>query len=126
MIATEDLRNVLIQSVNARDPELLDEVDHPDLSTLEETIQELNERWPRLMMTRGDIEDRPVAVVWLPDQTERYQQVGYVELAQDENGAHTDLIEGVDPALIAEDPPGLTVAEWESALEIDHGEGRWT
>lgn len=77
-------------------------------------------------MTRGDIGDRPVAVVWMPDQNERYQQVAHVVMVPEETGAHTELVEGVDPEMVAESPPGLTVAEWESALEIDHGDGRWT
>lgn len=126
MIGAEDLRNVLVESVNARDPELIDDIDIEGISELVATIETLNERFPRLMMTRGDLEDRPVAVIWMPDQRERYEKVGHVELIPEEGGPHTELVEEVEPSLIAEDPPGLTVAEWESAREIDRGEGRWT
>lgn len=62
---------MLVESVNARDPELIGQVDLPDVSGLEATIQTVNERWPRMMMTHGDIGDSPVAVVWMPDKNER-------------------------------------------------------
>ena len=126
LIGTEELRNVIVDSINARDPEFLERVEVEGISTLEDEIETLNERFPRLMMTRGDLADRPVAVVWMPDRKERYQKVGHLEVIPEEDGPHTEIVEGVDPGLVAEDPPGLTVAEWESAREMDRGEGLWT
>jgi hypothetical protein len=61
------------------------------------------------MMTRGDIGDRPVAVLWMPNRNERYEKVGHLEVIPEEGGPHTELVEEIDPSLIAEDPPGLTV-----------------
>lgn len=125
MIAAEDLRNALVQSVNARDPQLMEEVDLPDTSGVEETIETINERFPRVMMTRGDLDDRPVAVVWMPDRNERYRRVAHVEILPEENGPHTEFVEGADPDIVAEDPPGLTVAEWESTEQMDSGASDW-
>ena len=125
MIAVEDLRNALVESVNARDPELMGEVDLPDASEVEATIETINERFPRVMMTRGDLDDRPVAVIWMPDRNERYRRVAHVEILPEADGPHTEFIEGADPGIVAEDPPGLTVAEWESTEQTDGGAGDW-
>lgn len=122
LIAVEDLRNVLVESVNARDPELIENVDLPDVGELEGVIEMINERFPRLVMTRGDLDDRPVAVVWMPDERERYQQVAHVEVIPERDGPHTEIVEEVDPSLVAEDPSGFTVAEWESDRARDRGE----
>lgn len=43
LIAVEDLRNVLVESVNARDPELIENVDLPDVAELEGVIEMINE-----------------------------------------------------------------------------------
>lgn len=126
MIAIEDLRNVLVDSVNARDPELVEETDLSETEDLETVIEQINERFPRVMMTRGDLDDRPVAVVWMPDEREKYRHVAHVEVIPERDGPHAEIVEGVDPSVIAEDPPGLTVAEWESESAIDQGEGGWT
>lgn len=62
---------MLVESVNARDPELLEEgIGVGDTEDLEAVIEQINERFPRVMMTRGDLDDRPVAVVWMPDDRE--------------------------------------------------------
>ena len=126
MIAVEDLRNVLVESVNAQDPELIGDVDVPNPSELEEIIEVINERFPRVMMTRGDLDNRPVAVVWMPDRNERYRRVAHVEILPEEGGPHTEFVEGADPAVLAEEPPGLTVAEWESTEQTDSGDANWT
>lgn len=128
MIGIEDLRNVIVEAANARDPELIEQTGLSDAvaAALEETIQTMDERWPRMMMTRGDLEGRPVAVVWMPDRNERYRRVGHIEIVNGQESPEVTLIEGVDASLVAEQPPGRTVAEWESAIEVDRGEGRWT
>lgn len=125
MIGAEDLRNVVVESVNARDPKLVEQADVADPDDLKKTIQTMDERWPRMMMTRGDLDGRPVGVVWMPDRNERYRQVAHVEVVADEAEPMATLVEGVDDSLVAEEPPGRSVAEWESAIEVDRGEGRW-
>lgn len=126
MIAVEDLRNVFVEAVNARDAQLVEQADIPETEPLMETIQTMDERWPRVMMTRGDLAGRPVGVVWMPDRNETYRQVAHIELVVEDQALEATLVEGVDPELVAESPPGRTVAEWESASEVDRGEGRWT
>ena len=125
MIDVEDLRNLIVEAVNARDPNLLGQADLDDSKALTETVRVMDERWPRMMMTRGDLNGRPVGVVWMPDRNERYRQVAHIDIAIDDGLPETSLVEGVDPDLVAESPPGRSVAEWESAVEVDHGEGRW-
>ena len=125
MIDVEDLRNIVVETVNARDPELLDEAGLADSEALTETVQIMDERWPRMMMTRGDLDGTPVGVVWMPDQNERYRRVAHIDITIDEGVPDASLVEGVDPDLVAESPPGRSVAEWESEIEVDQGEGRW-
>ncbi|HEX6222211.1 MAG TPA: hypothetical protein VF115_14055 [Acidimicrobiia bacterium] len=57
---------------------------------------------------------------------ERYRRVAHVEILLEEDGPHTEFVEGADPAVLAEEPPGLTVAEWESAEQADNGDLTWT
>lgn len=57
----------------------------------------------------------------MPNRNERHEKVGHVEVVPEEGKPYTELVEEIDPSLIAEDPPGLTVAEWESARELDRG-----
>lgn len=125
MIGAEDLRNLVVESINARDAELLAGADLPGQDALVDLVQTMDERWPRMMMTRGDLHGNPVAIVWLPDRNEIYRQVGFLEVTAEQEGPETTLVEGTDPDLVAETPPGRNVAEWESATEIDRGEGRW-
>lgn len=125
VLAVEDMRNLLVETLNSRDPALLDRAGVPNAGEIRETVQTMNERWPRMMLTRGDVDGTPVGVVWAPDQAERYRQVAHVEITDDGEGFDLSFVDGVDPALTAEDPPGRTVAEWESASQLDRGEGRW-
>lgn len=124
MIGVEDLRNVVVEAVNARDPKLVEQA-MADTDDLKRTIETMDERWPRMMMTRGDLDGRPVGVVWMPDRNEQYRQVAHLEVVIDDGEPEATLVEGVAPSLVAEEPPGRSVAEWESATEVDRGEGRW-
>lgn len=121
----EDLTNLVVEAVNARNPELIDELDIPEPQLLTDRIETIQERWPRLMMTRGDIEDRPVAVVWMPDAKETYQPVAHVEVTLDGDDPYMTLIEGTDPNLVAEEPANRKVAEWESSGEITGNRSNW-
>lgn len=125
-IGLEDLRNLVVEAANARDPQLVELAGLADVATLRRTLQTIDERWPRLMMTRGDIGETPVAVVWMPDAHERYRPVAHLEVSVVPGGTgHLTLVDGLSPDLVAEEPPGLRVAEWESATAFDRGEDRW-
>lgn len=125
LLAVDDMRNLLVDALNARDPELLSQPGVPNAEAIGEVVATMNERWPRMMMTRGDIDGDPVAVVWSPDEAEQYQQVAHVEIAAEDEAFDISFVDGVAPNLVSEDPPGRTVAEWESTSQLDRGEGRW-
>ncbi len=125
MIGVEDLTNVVVEAVNSRDPALIDEADLPDSRALRETIRTMDERWPRMMMTRGDLNGMPVGVIWMPDRNERYRRVAHMEVVPDEDAPTATLVDGADPDVVSENPPGRTVAEWESANENESGDSRW-
>jgi hypothetical protein len=118
----EDLTSLIVEAVNARDPGLIEDLDVPRSELVTDRIEIIQERWTRLMMIRGDIEDRPVAVIWMPDSNEVYQPVAHVEVNLDGDDPYMTVIEGKDPDLVAEEPGKRTVAEWESVSELE-GEG---
>lgn len=125
MTTREDLTNLIVEAVNARNPDLIDDLDVPEPELLTDRIENLQERWPRLMMTRGDIEDRPVAVVWMPDASEAYRPVAHIEVTLDGDDPYMTIIEGQDPNLVAEEPANRKVAEWESSGEIQGDNSNW-
>lgn len=125
MIGVEDLTNLVVEAVNSRDPRLIDQADVPDTGALKSTLQNMDERWPRMMMTRGDLAGRPVGVIWMPDRNERYRRVAHLEVVPDEDAPEATIVEGADPDLVSEDPPGRTVAEWESSRDDETGDARW-
>ncbi|REK21844.1 MAG: hypothetical protein DWQ40_03575 [Actinobacteria bacterium] len=121
----ERLRDVVVESVNARDPELVEELDVTSTGALKDALQNLQERWPRLMMTRGDLDGTPVGVVWMPDRNEAYQPVAHVVPRSDDTATPLALVDGIDERLTVEEPAGRLVAEWESADAVDRAGGRW-
>lgn len=125
MATREDLTNLIVEAVNARNPGLIGGLDIPEPELLTDRIENLQERWPRLMMTRGDIEDRPVAVVWMPDASEVYRPVAHIEVTLDGDDPYMTIIEGQDPNLVAEEPANRKVAEWESSGEIQGDSPNW-
>lgn len=125
MIDVESGISVIVEAVNARDPKLAGELDIAAPDALEETLQQLDERWPRLMLTRGDLDGSAVGVVWMPDRNEAYRKVGHVELRPEDDTRPLEIIEGPRPGLVAEEPAGRRVAEWESGDAMDRGEGPW-
>jgi hypothetical protein len=122
----DELRDVVVEAVNARDLEILslpEGIDVPvDLRT---RLQRVIERSPRTMLTRGDLSGDPVAAVWVPDRGERYVRVGHLEFSIEDGTARIVPVLERHPDVIAEAPPGLTVAEWESTDLADGGEGWW-
>jgi hypothetical protein len=125
MIEIDELRNTLVEAMNSRDPELFDELGVGDPGSLQEVIETANEEFPRMMMTNGDINGVPVAVVWMPDESDRYRVVAHIELVTEGADAHATLVDGVDPNLVAEAPAGETVAEWEVGIEDTQGDDKW-
>ena len=125
LIGVEDLTNLVVEAVNSRDPGLLKQADVPDSEALRQTVRIMDERWPRMMMTRGDLDGRPVGVVWMPDRNERYRRVAHLEIVPEEDGPEPTLVERADPDVVSEDPPGRTVAEWESSIDTESGDSRW-
>lgn len=124
----ETVRNLFVDAVNARDVERLDEHLEPEhAEEIRSELRVLNERWPRLMLTRGDRGTEPVAAVWLPDSNERYRRAGSLDLRFDDSDRilGIEFIEGIDPGILAEAPSPPQVAEWESLSEITEGEGDW-
>lgn len=119
MTSKEDLTNLIVEAVNARNPDLIADLGVPEPELLTDRIENLQERWPRLMLSRGDIEDRPVAVVWMPDSNEAYRPVAHIEVTLDGDDPYMTIIEGRDPNLVAEEPANRKVAEWESSGEIE-------
>ena len=124
-MAADDFRDLVVESVNARDPDLLSLAVATLPHTLVDRLGLLSERQPRLMLTRGEVNAEPVAAVWLPDRNERYVQVGYLEFDLAGDGARMTAVERPHPDLVAEAPAGFEVAEWESADLADSGEGWW-
>ena len=125
LIGVEDLTNLVVEAVNARDPGLLDQADISDTGALKQTIRTMDERWPRMMMTRGDLNGVPVGVIWMPDRNERYRRVAHLEIVPEDDGPEPTLVDSADPDLVSEDPPGRTVAEWESSKDTESGDSRW-
>lgn len=119
------MRDLFVSALNARDPSLVDQPGVPNPELIEEKVETMNERWPTLMLTNGDLDGQPVAVLWAPDGSEEYQQVAHVEIVAEEDGFDLTYVEEVPPGLVAEEPAGRNVVEWESEAEIEEGEGRW-
>ncbi|MGA7271580.1 MAG: hypothetical protein WB239_10955 [Acidimicrobiia bacterium] len=123
--ASDDLRDVVVESVNARDPDLLTLADDVVMRNgMGDRLEQILERWPRVLLTRADLEGRPVAAVWLPDRNERYVRIGHLEFEVDGGGAHMSVVGERSPDVVAEAPAGLEVAEWESG-DLADSWGDW-
>lgn len=123
--APDDLRDVVVESVNARDPDLLSLADGIVIRNgMGDRLEQILERWPRALLTRADLGGRPVAAVWLPDRNECYVRVGHLEFQVDD-GAHMVVVPERNPDVVAEAPAGLEVAEWESNELTDSWADWW-
>src|SRR5690606_22931062 len=110
------------EAVNAKDPDmftLADDVDIPD--DMIDRALDVMERWPRLMLGRGEIGLEPVAAVWVPDDDDRYALVGHLTFHIDHGVARLEVVDELDPELTTAPPPGLEIAEWESAAGVGEG-----
>lgn len=118
----DGLRDIVVEAVNAKDPDLLslaDDIEVP--STTLDTFLELMERWPRAMLSRGQIGNEPIAALWVPDSDGLYALAGHLEFYIEEGTARVELLAGSHPDLVSEAPPGLEVADWEDAQAVGEG-----
>lgn len=116
------LRDIVVEAVNAKDPDLLslaDDIEVP--ATNMDTLLEIMERWPRVMMSRGQIGNEPIAALWVPDSDGLYAQAGHLEFYIEAGTARVELLAGTHPDLVSEAPPGLEVADWEDARAVGEG-----
>lgn len=82
---------------------------------------EVMERWPRMMLSRGQLDTEPVAAVWLPDAEGRYARVGHLEFDIEDGSARMEIVEEVRGDLVSEPPAGLEVADWEDSEAVGEG-----
>lgn len=121
--ARDAFRDIVVEAVNAKDPDLLslaDDIEVPPITM--DSFLEIMERWPRVMLSRGQIGNEPVAALWVPDSESLYAPAGHLEFHIEEGTARVELVAGTHPDLVSEAPPGLEVADWEDAGAV--GEGR--
>jgi len=122
MTGRDSLRDIIVEAVNAKDPDLFSLADDIEISDVTvDVILEVMERWPQLLVSRGELGVEPVAAVWLPDEEERYAQVGYLEFYIEDGAARIELVEEVPSELVAESPPAMELAEWETAAAVGEG-----
>lgn len=115
-------RDIVVEAVNAKDPDLLslaDDVEVP-VSNMD-TLLEIMERWPRAMLSRGQIGNEPVAALWVPDSEGFYAPAGHLEFDIEDGTARIEMLAGTHPDLVSEAPPGLEVADWEDAGAVGEG-----
>jgi hypothetical protein len=116
--ATVYLRDVVIESVNARDPDLLDLADEVVIRNgMGDRLAQILDYWPGALLTRGELRGRAVAAVWLPDGDGCYVRMGHLEF-QIENG-HADMLIVAEHsfAVEAEAPVGREVTQRSRRLE---------
>lgn len=107
-----DIRDLFVEAVNAKDPDMFTLADVAVPDEMIDRALEVMERWPRLMLSRGGIGLEPVAVIWVPDDDDRYTPVGHVMFAVEDGAARFDVVDGPRPGLIpASLPAGIEAME---------------
>lgn len=118
----DGLRDIVVESFNAKDPDLLSLADDIEIPpAMVDDILEVMERWPQVMLGRGEIAGEPVAAVWAPDSDGMYAPAGHLEFYIEGVTARFELVPGTHPELISEAPPGLEMADWEDAGAVGEG-----
>jgi len=118
----DEVRDMVVEAVNAKDPDMFGAVNTVSVpESLVDRVLTVMERWPRLMLSRGEMGPDPVAIVWLPDEDDRYAQVAYLEFDVESGSARMEVVDDVPPELIAEPPTGMELAEWENADAVGEG-----
>lgn len=132
-----DLDSALVEFVdlfNARDFDdlaemLADEIEADFLGedSSQGVVDGLNDlllRYPSLVLTRGDLDQEPIAVAWVFDPDDnRYDTMGYFVLVLDES----DLVNGLEyfdelpdsEDLVVEEPEDVDLPEWDEWSSYD-------
>lgn len=90
-------------------------------------LLDLCERYPSLLLTRGELGDEPVAAVWVADAlTGEFGLLGLIRVACTDGPepliARLDLVEiGDGDDVLLECPDAGDLAEWEDRRTIDEG-----
>ena len=116
-----DIRDIFVEAVNAKDPDMFTLADVAVPDEMIDRALEVMERWPRLMLSRGGIGLEPVAVIWVPDDDDRYTPVGHVMFAVEDGAARFDVVDGPRPGLIPASLPAGIEAMEPARSEIRNG-----
>lgn len=123
-----------VERFNARDVDGLEELIADDAEAellsargrddLAEGFMELWERYPSLLLTRGDVDDEPVAAAWVADtEREDFDLVGVLRFVWDDSGeriSRVDLVEAPDETVL-ERPDPAELPEWADWRVVDEG-----
>lgn len=122
---TENMVDEFVECFNARDLDGLRALLSPDVQlealsaagvdAAVEALGDLFFREPSIMLTRGEIENEPIAAVWQPGEG-RYVGVGYLSfLLTEVDGRLIERIEYVDEIdeSLVEAPDSSEISEWE-------------
>lgn len=112
--ATEDLVTAFLEAFNAHDFDGLDELlaDDAEIRGIVEEadtpvglLEQFRLRSPWMSLARAELGLDPVAAIWVTDQNERYEVVGFMTFEAAGNQiARIELVETVPEALLAENP----------------------
>ena len=123
-----------VERFNARDVDGLEELLADDAEAdllsargrddLVEGLMELWERYPSLLLTRGEVDDEPVAAAWVADtEREDFDLVGVLRFEWDDGADHVariDLVEAPEGAVL-ERPDPSELPEWADWRIVDEG-----
>jgi hypothetical protein len=132
----ERLRDAFVEGFNSRDMEVLlstvrHDVECPDFPEAEgaealvEEVESIWERSPEAFLTRGFLDEEPIAVAWRPDEEGCWTRVALV--CFDEDDGLISLVELPDDVdslerSDAEEPTDAQIDEWADWAEWDRGE----
>lgn len=131
--AAENVRDEFVDYLNARDLDAIADMVSAEVTSdlfdgvgVESAVQGLADlvlRYPQLMATRGDDGPRPVVAMWIPDEQDRFQLIGYLELSgEDEQIDRISYVDQPSEDLLVEQPEADELAEWQDWHEWDAGE----
>ena len=113
-IGPEEVRDLVVESLNGRDPELLAEAEL-GASSVVDTLRFAEERFPRMVLTRGDLNGEPVAVIWMPNTDDTFVQSGHLEfVVTRDDDVEMEIFDGIEADLVAESPSKIGVTDWVS------------
>jgi hypothetical protein len=131
--AVENASDEFVELFNARDLDTISEMATQTISSdlfdgagpesAVHGLAGLVRRYPQLIATRGEDGNEPIVALWIPDEQNRYQMMGYLVLSTE--GELVDRISYVDTPgtdLLVEEPDPDELAEWQDWHEWDTGE----